>query len=95
MEGKRSLDMGVLMRGKKTYLIGGLALTSTALLWWYSAIDTASAATLLFIGLGLISLRHGLTTERIKLLLELVGPYRPAPPAAQSRASTEENEVRG
>ncbi|MFQ5925901.1 MAG: hypothetical protein ACE5MH_00510 [Terriglobia bacterium] len=66
------------MKGKKTYLVGALAVTSAALLWWYGAIDTGQAATLIMVGLGLASLRHGLTSERIALLLELLDPYRPA-----------------
>lgn len=79
------------MKGKKTYLVGALAVASAALLWWFSAIDTGQAATLIFVGLGLISLRHGLTTERIRLLLELVAPYRPSgeKPAAQQPPTTE------
>ena len=69
------------MKGKKTYAVGALAVASAALLWWFGAIDTGQAATLIFVGLGLVSLRHGLTTERIQLLLELVAPYRPRPSA--------------
>lgn len=67
------------MKGKKTYLVGALAVASAAVLWWFSAIDTGQAATLIVVGLGLVSLRHGLTTERIQLLLELVASYRPSP----------------
>lgn len=72
------------MKGKKTYLVGAVALASASLLWWVRAIDTGQAATLIFIGLGLITLRHGLSSERIRLLLELLEPYRPSPPAGRS-----------
>lgn len=67
------------MKGKKTYFVGALAVATAGVLWWFAAIDTGQAATLIVVGLGLVSLRHGLTTERIRLLLELVAPYRPAP----------------
>ena len=67
------------MKGKKTYVVGAVAVASAALLWWFSAIDTGQAATLIVVGLGLMSLRQGLTTERVALLLELAAPYRPSP----------------
>lgn len=75
------------MKGKKTYLVGAVALASASVLWWVRAIDTGQAATLIFIGLGFITLRHGLSTERIRLLLELLEPYRPSPPAPAVRGS--------
>lgn len=67
------------MKGKKTYLVGASACALAGVLWWFSAIDTGQAATLIVVGLGLVSLRHGLTTERIRVLLELAAPYRPQP----------------
>ncbi|MFQ5817922.1 MAG: hypothetical protein ACE5H2_08205 [Terriglobia bacterium] len=72
------------MKGMKTYLVGALAVAGAALLWWYGAIDTGQAATLILVGLGLMTLRHGLTTERIKLLLELLAPYRPGRPRREN-----------
>ena len=65
------------MKGKKTYVVGAVGVASAALLWWFSAIHTGQAATLIVVGLGLMSLRQGLTTERVALLLELAAPYRP------------------